>query len=135
VSRIALPTTDHQETTVTDTKLSDLREAGLRLWTSVTDNWELDEHELLLLLQAANTADLLDELTDVLDRDGAIHDTPQGTRAHPAAVERRQQALTLARLVAALRLPAGADGDHQANARQPRRQGVRSVQAIRGVVS
>ena len=111
-----------------------LREAGLRLWNSVTDIYELDEHELALLLQASRTADLLDELTDVLDRDGAIHDTPQGARAHPAAVERRQQAVTLARLLAALRLPAGADGDHQANARPPRRQGVRGVQRF-GVVS
>jgi hypothetical protein len=121
---------------VTDTDApAGLRESSLRLWHSVTDDFELDEHERLLLLQASRTADLLDELTDVLDRDGVLHDTPQGARAHPPAVERRQQALTLARLVAALRLPAGADGDHQANARPPRRQGVRGVQAIRGTVS
>ena len=112
---------------MTDTDVpAGLREAGLRLWKSVTDIYELDEHELLL--RASRTADLLDELTDVLDRDGVLHDTPQGAQAHPAAVERRQQAVTLARLLAALRLPAGADGDHQALARPPRRQGVRGVQ-------
>ena len=120
---------------MTDTEPAGLRESGLRLWHSVVDLYELDEHELALLLQASRTADLLDELTEALDCDGAIHDTPQGARAHPAAVERRQQTVTLARLLAALRLPAGADGDHQAHARPPRRQGVRGVQAIRGVVS
>jgi hypothetical protein len=60
---------------VTDTDVpAGLREAGLRLWKSVTDIYELDEHELLL--RASRTADLLDELTDVLDRDGAIHRHP-----------------------------------------------------------
>ncbi len=105
-----------------------LRESGLGLWHSVTDAFDLDTHELLLLLQASRTADLLDELTEILERDGPVSDTPSGVKANPAAVERRQQAVVLARLLAALRLPAGAVGDHQAHARPPRRQGVRGVQ-------
>ncbi len=36
--------------------------AGRRLWRAVVEEYELEEHELLLLREAARTADLLDEL-------------------------------------------------------------------------
>ena len=114
---------------------ADLRPAGLRLWRSVVVAFELDEHELVLLLQACRTADLLDELAAAVRRDGALVEGPQGQRAHPAAVEARQQRIVLARLLAALRLPAGSEGDHQAGARPQRHMGVRGVQQIRGLVS
>jgi hypothetical protein len=42
-------------------------------------------------------------------------------------VAARQQRIALARLLAALRLPAGAEGDHHASARPQRRVGVRGV--------
>lgn len=42
---------------------------------------------------------------------------------------------TLARLLAALRLPAGSEGDSRAGARTQRRSGVRGVQLLHGVAS
>ncbi len=61
--------------------------------------------------------------------------SPQGDRANPAAVEARQQRIALARLLAALRLPAGEEDDRQAGARAQRRVGVRGVYGVRGAVS
>jgi hypothetical protein len=96
---------------------------GRALWDAVLREYELDAHELLLLTQACRTADQLEALDAAVRRDGVLQESPQGTRAHPALVEARQQRLTLARLLAALRLPLGAEGDEQGNARQPQRRG------------
>lgn len=93
--------------------------------------YELDEHETALLVEAVRTVDLLDELDGIVKAEGAVIDSPQGRKAHPAAVEARQQRITLARLLAALRLPAGEDGDQQATARPQRRAGVRGVYAVK----
>ena len=51
-------------------------------------------------------------------------------KVHPAAVEHRQQAIAYARLAAALRLPAGEDGDE--DRRPQRRIGARGVYAMGG---
>src|SRR5664280_2048140 len=72
-------------------KAPPMRTAGKALWTSVTDAYELEEHELRLLVEAVRTVDLLDQLDAAIRRDGVLQDSPQGTRAHPAAVEARQQ--------------------------------------------
>lgn len=109
--------------------------AGARLWSSVVDVYELEEHEQTLLVQAVRTVDLLDDLEAIVGREGAVIDSPQGRKAHPAAVEARQQRIALARLLAALRLPAGEAGDQQAGARPQRRTGVRGAYGIRGAVS
>jgi len=94
-----------------------LATAGTTLWTSITGRYDLDAHEGALLLQAARTADRLDALAAVLDREGVT----LGTGAvHPALVEARQQGLTLARLVAALRLPEDDDGE---GLHRPQRRG------------
>ena len=69
--------------------------------------------------------DLLDNLDAIVRRDG-----PLGAKgkAHPAVVESRMQRIALARLTAALRLPAGDEGDLQKGARRPqRRVGARDV--------
>lgn len=110
-----------------------LREAGKRLWRSVTTDYELDEHEARLLLEACRTTDLLDQLDAAVRRDGAMLDSPQGVKAHPAAVEARQQRIALARLIAALRLPAGSEGDQAEGRRPQRRVGARGVYGLRGV--
>ncbi|MDP9397289.1 MAG: hypothetical protein M3P96_05460 [Actinomycetota bacterium] len=69
--------------------------------------------------------DLLDELEKRIKADGAVIESPQGEKAHPAAVEARQQRIALARLLGALRLPAG---EQEAGDRRPqRRTGVRGV--------
>ncbi len=107
--------------------------ASRRLWTSVVDAYDLEEHERALLVEAVRTVDLLEELDKRVRADGALHDSPQGLRAHPAAVEARQQRIALARLMAALRLPAGEAGNQQATARPQRRGGARGVYGIRGV--
>jgi hypothetical protein len=96
----------------------------------------LDEHELGLLREACRTADSLDALQAVVNRDGVLDVTPQGRRAHPALVELRQQRICYARLVAQLGLPSG-DEDSEA-AKQTRRQQRRytsGVYGITGVVS
>jgi hypothetical protein len=68
-------------------------------------DYDLDEHETTILLHACRTADLCDQLEALL-ADGLMASTSQGPRVHPAAAELRQQRVTLARLIAALRIPA-----------------------------
>jgi phage terminase small subunit len=106
---------------------------ALALWSSVVDGYDLDEHERTLLVQAVRTVDLLEKLDEEVRRDGPLVESPQGQKAHPAATEARQQRIALARLLAALRLPAGDEGDQQAGARPQRRVGVRGTYGIRGV--
>ena len=97
-----------------------LKAAGKRLWSSVAGPFELEEHEAALLLEAARTVDLLDELEAALKRDGAVIAGREGKKAHPAAVEARQQRIALARLLAALRLPEDAEGSKRPGWRGPR---------------
>lgn len=110
---------------------ADLADNGRSLWLAVLGEYELERHEELLLAQACRTVDLLDALAARVAADGEMLDG----RVHPAVVEARQQRIALARLVAALRLPSGDEGD-QAGARRPqRRVGARGVYAIRGSAS
>jgi len=111
------------------------RAPGRRLWESVVVDFSLDEHEMALLVEAVRTVDLLDQLDVAVRRDGVLVEGPSGIRAHPAAVEARQQRIALARLLAALRLPAGDVGDEKVSARPQRRSGARGVYGIRGAVS
>lgn len=106
-----------------------MRAPGRRLWAAVLADYELDEHEVALLVEAVRTADVLDLLDARVRADGPIVSSPQGERAHPAAVEARQQRIALARLLGALQLPTGE------GARPQRRVGVRGVYGIRGAVS
>jgi hypothetical protein len=112
-----------------------LRAPGRRLWDAITGDYDLDEHELVLLREAARTVDLCEELETDLRRDGATIESPQGKKAHPAAVEVRQQRIALARLMAALRMPAGDEGDQVQGRRPQRRVGVRGTYGIRGSVA
>jgi hypothetical protein len=104
--------------------------AGRRLWRSIVEEYELEEHELALLREMTRTVDQLESLAAVLRREGVMHDSPQGQRAHPALIESRQLRIALARLQAALRLPAGEDGGSR---RPQRRMGVRGVYGPRSV--
>ncbi|MGD9525635.1 hypothetical protein [Pseudonocardia sp.] len=114
---------------------SGARAPGRRLWLSVVKWFDLDEHERALLVEAVRTVDALAELDATVRREGVLHESPQGQRAHPALVEARAQRILLARLLAALRLPVGEDGDWQESARPRRRAGARGVYGIRGAVS
>lgn len=111
-----------------------LRAPGQRLWDSILDVYDLDEHEQALLVETVRTVDLLDLLEQELVADGPIISSPQGLKAHPAAVEARQQRIALARLLAVLRLPNGEAGDNQSGSRQ-RRNGARGVYGVPGVAS
>ncbi|MGI9083748.1 MAG: hypothetical protein ACR2FE_00475 [Aeromicrobium sp.] len=108
--------------------------AGERLWKSVTDEYELEEHETSLLVQTVRTVDALEKLDALVRRDGPVVSGPQGERANPALVEARQQRIALARLLAVLRLPSGDEGDQKAGARPQRRAGARGTYGIRGMV-
>lgn len=89
-----------------------LKAGGRKLWTAVTEEFDLGEHEQAVLLQAARTVDALDALQAVIVAEGVTHQSPQGVRAHPALVEARQQRVTLAKLVASLRIPLDDDQGH-----------------------
>jgi hypothetical protein len=106
-----------------------LKRRGKALWAAVHREYELEEHEEALLLELCRCVDLCDELHAVVAAEGAIeHGT---SRVHPAAVELRQQRIALARLQAALRLPAGDEDDRQQGARRPqRRVGARGVYGV-----
>lgn len=55
-----------------------------------------------------------------------------GQRVHPALVEARQLRIALARLIAALPLPAGDEDDQAAGRRPQRRVGVRGIYTLGG---
>lgn len=106
-----------------------LAKTGRALWRAVLDDYDLTEPEQTMLREACRTADLIDALQNTLDAEGIMGETSQGRRVHPAAVELRQQRITLARLWAALRVPMGED--EQAGRTQHR--GIRGI--YRGQVS
>ncbi len=108
-----------------------LRAAGKRLWSDTVAQYEMTAHERELLLQACRTADSLDALQKVLDRDGVLNESSQGTRVHPALPELRQQRVTFARLVAALGLESGVAEEETP---KQQRRATRGVYGIRGAV-
>lgn len=85
------------------------------------------EREQLLLHQAARCADACDALRAAVLADGVMADSSQGVRAHPALAELRQQQMTLARLLAALDIPAEGAGASDSRVGPPR-----GVYGIRG---
>jgi hypothetical protein len=93
----------------------------------VQSEFELETHEALLLTEMCRTADQLDALFALAERDG-VQD-PTG-RVNPALVEARQLRIAFARLSAALRLPAGEDAEPAG--RPQRRVGARGVYGLRG---
>jgi hypothetical protein len=111
----------------TDRPPDDLGPDGRRLWDALTDDYELEEHELVLLRQAVRVADTCTDLQAMLDRDGLM----LRDRIHPASVELRQQRLLLGRLIVALRVPLGDTGDEDAPRTQYR--GLRGPYAPRGL--
>jgi hypothetical protein len=101
-----------------------LGERGRGLWSAILADFTLQAHEMTLLLEACRTVDAVQRLEDIVKREGVLNASPQGLRAHPALVEARQQRMTLARLLAALRIPVE---DARGEGRTQRRVGVRGV--------
>ena len=108
---------------------SGLKAGGRKLWRSVTDDYELGEHELSVLLEAARTVDALDQLQAIVRDEGVTNVSPQGVRAHPALVEARQQRVTLAKLIASLRIPF--EEDENTGKAPQKRVGTRALSAVR----
>lgn len=102
--------------------------SGRALWDHLIE-FEPEEHEITLIREAVRTVDLLDRLEDIIRTEGPIVATPQGPKANPAAVEARQQRITLARIIAALRIPG--EDDAPMSRRAQRRHGARGVYPIR----
>lgn len=104
--------------------------SGGKLWRDVLAKYELEEHELMLLREMTRTVDLLDKLAAITAREGLLVEGPHGSKPHPAVVEARQARIALARLTAALRLPAGDETDQAKGRRPQRRVGVRGIYAV-----
>lgn len=83
--------------------------AGKRLWRQVTGEFELAGGDVYLLEQACATADTIEALAEHAAKGPPVG--PKGTA--PAVRELRLQKITLARLLAALRVVAVDDGDHR----------------------
>jgi hypothetical protein len=112
-----------------------LNPAGRRLWRAILSDFDLDEHELAVLVVACRTVDRLEDVA------AALADAPLTTKnargdlvAHPLLVEQRQQSITLTRLLASLRLPTGETEDGEL-IRPQRRGGARGTYGIRGIAS
>lgn len=98
--------------------------AGRGLWRAVLRKFELEDHELLLLREAAVVVDRIAALDALVVKDGMLLDG----RAHPALVESRLQRVTLGRLLSILRLP------DQEDHRPQRRGGFRGTYRLRQVM-
>lgn len=112
-----------------------LSERAMALWEAASTDYEFDAHETELLIQAVKTVSLLDGLDAVIAADGLMSMSSQGSRVHPAITERRAQALTLARLLATLRLPSGEQEEAgELGGRGQRRGGARAPYSMGGAV-
>lgn len=110
-----------------------LKAAGRRLWTSALADYDFDVHEELLLLQACRCADRLDRLAVECENNPVTVVNTKGDQVpHPALTESRQQSITLARLVAALRMPSG-ESEGGELIRPQRRGGARGAYGVRAV--
>jgi hypothetical protein len=91
---------------------------GRHFWRTVHAAYELEAHETELLVEAARTLDLVERLQATLD---AANATGADGKPNAVLVELRQQRLTLARLLAALRIPDADSGE------RPQRRQIRGV--------
>ena len=102
-----------------------LKLAGRRLWNHVVKEFELGNHEEAVLLQACRIADLLDRLQSLINDGDVVVSSPQGMKVNPAVVEFRQQAVTLAKCMASLRIPL--DDDQKTGRLAQQRVGIRAA--------
>jgi len=86
-----------------------LKLGGKRLWRRVMSDFELAQHEEVVLLQACRIVDVLDRLQKVIEEGDVVVHSPQGVKTNPAVVEFRQQAMALAKCMAALNIPADSE--------------------------
>jgi hypothetical protein len=85
-----------------------LGRGGRKLWRAILRDFELGEHERLMLREACFTADTCEALLGVIAEQGpTVTNHLGGVSAHPALRELRQQRLCLARMIVCLRVPLG----------------------------
>lgn len=110
--------------------------SGRKLWTAIMSELDLDTHEELLLLQAIRAVDRLDLMAVELENAPLTVQNSKGDMvAHPLIVESRQQSLTLARLMASLRLPSGLSEGGEDDLDRPQRRGAaRGSYGLRSVM-
>ncbi|WP_191563451.1 hypothetical protein [Janibacter melonis] len=114
---------------------ADLKTAGRALWRSVLADLELDEHETALLRAACRTTDRLEDLAAAMEGAPLTVTNSRGDEvASPLLVEHRNQAQSLAKTLASLRLPSGLAADGEL-VRPQRRGAARAAYGIRGAVS
>lgn len=101
-----------------------LGKPGQKLWKAVVDDFDLAEHEAAQLEEAARVRDTIAALRDLIERDGLMISSSQGSRLHPAVAEVRQQQLALARMLATLDVPVLQEDD------LPASSGVRPLRAV-----
>lgn len=87
--------------------------------------YDLDPHELRLLHELCRQVDLGEALQAAIDADGVVIPTVGGTgpKVNPVVVEIRQCRIAIARLAAALRIPAADDNERAG-------RGIRGVYTI-----
>jgi hypothetical protein len=102
-----------------------LHNAGRQLWASVTTDYEIEQHERLLLIEACRVADRLDAIAaELVGAPLAMTNFKGDPCSNPLLVEARQQGSVFSRLLASLRLRAGDEDDPS---RPQRRGGARGV--------
>jgi hypothetical protein len=107
--------------------------SGRRVWRAVLGEFELEEHERALVTALMRQVDRLDELEALITAEGLMVSGHGTVKMHPAVIEARQSAIAVARISAALRLPAGEQEDGQDAPGWPqRRGGARGVYGIGG---
>jgi P27 family predicted phage terminase small subunit len=95
-----------------------LSAATRRWWTSVLEDYDLEEHHVRLLTLAAEAWDRAAEARQLLATDGPVyHDRFGAPRKHPAVSIEENARLAFARLVRELDL----DGEPGPDPRPPRR--------------
>ena len=99
------------------------------MWRSVAEDYELEEHESVLLTQACRTVDTIEVLQARLDVADVLDDRYNG-RVHPCLPELRLQRLALARLLKALDV-----GDADEQPKRQRRRWPNGSYGIKGAVS
>lgn len=98
---------------------------GRRLWRAVVADYELEQHEVTLLLELCRAVDTCAALQAQVDAEGLTQKNRLGEmKLHPCLVELRQQRLLVGKLTALLRIPLGEAVDDE-----PRGQ----LRAVRGV--
>lgn len=84
---------------------------GKALWRVLHNDLEFDAHEEAIVLEACRTADVIDDLADVIEKAGVMATGSTGqVVVHPAVPELRQQQAAFSRLLTALNLSDALDG-------------------------